>query len=66
MKTVKDPDEQKGAVEGTRPHDDGQGNQNAPGLDEGGLPNDPIAIGQDVPEQTKTRARGRERLRAQG
>ena len=48
MKTVKDPDEQKGAVEGTRPHDDGQGNQNAPGLDEGGLPNDPIAIGQDV------------------
>jgi len=48
MKTVKDPDVQKGAVEGTRPHDDGQGNPNAPGLDEGGLPNDPIAIGQDV------------------
>jgi hypothetical protein len=48
MKTVKDQDERKGAVEGTDPDDGGQGNPNAPGLDEGGLPNDPVAIGQDV------------------
>jgi hypothetical protein len=48
MKIVKDPDAQKGAVEGTRPDDASQGNPNAPGLDEGGLPNDPVAIGQDV------------------
>jgi hypothetical protein len=48
MKTVKDPDEQKGAVEGTQPNDPGEGNPNAPGLDEGGLPNDRVAIDQDV------------------
>ncbi len=48
MKDVKDPDEQKGAVEGNRPFDGGQGNQNAPGLDDTGLPNDPVAIAQDV------------------
>ena len=48
MRSAKDPDEQKGAVEGTRPHDAGQGNPNAPGLDDAGMPNDPVAIGQDV------------------
>ena len=48
MKPKKDPDEQKGAVEGTHSQDAGQGNQNAPGLDESGLPNDPVAITQDV------------------
>jgi hypothetical protein len=48
MKSLKDPDEQKGAVEGNQPQDGGQANSNAPGLDEGGLPNDPVAIGQDV------------------
>jgi hypothetical protein len=48
MKAVKDPDECKGAVEGETPQDGGQGNPNAPGLDELGLPNDPIAIEQDV------------------
>jgi hypothetical protein len=48
MKDVKDPDEQKGAVEGNRPFDGGQGNPNAPGLDDTGLPNDPVAIAQDV------------------
>jgi hypothetical protein len=39
-----DSDLQKGAVEGP----DGQGNPNAPGLDENGLPNDEVAIAQDV------------------
>jgi hypothetical protein len=48
MKSLKDPDEQKGAVEGNQPQDGDQGNPNAPGLDEAGLPNDPVAIGQDV------------------
>ena len=47
MKSTKDPDEQKGAVESTRPQDASQG-KNAPGLDESGLPNDPVAITQDV------------------
>jgi hypothetical protein len=38
-----------GAVEGDRPTDrPNQGNPNAPGLDENGMPNDPIAICEDV------------------
>jgi hypothetical protein len=40
-----DSDLHKGAVEGPP---DGQGNSNAPGLDENGLPNDEVAIAQDV------------------
>ena len=42
-------DEHMGAVEGDRPTDrPQQGNENAPGLDDQGLPNDPIAICEDV------------------
>jgi hypothetical protein len=48
----KDPSEagdHLGAVEGDRPTDrPNQGNPNAPGLDENGLPNDPVAISEDV------------------
>ena len=40
-----DSDLHKGAVEGLP---DGQGNENAPALDENGLPNDEVAIAQDV------------------
>ena len=40
-----DSDLHKGAIEGPP---DGEGNPNAPGLDEGGLPNDEVAIAQDV------------------
>jgi hypothetical protein len=43
-----DPDVTKGAIEGNRPEEGGQGNDNAPGLDERGLPNDPVAIAEDV------------------
>jgi len=43
-----DPDTHKGAVEGDRPTDPGQGNANAPALDENGLPDDPVAITEDV------------------
>jgi hypothetical protein len=36
-------------VEGDRPSDcPQQGNRNAPGLDDQGLPNDPVAIAEDV------------------
>ena len=42
-------DEHIGAVEGDRPSDcPQQGNSNAPGLDDQGLPNDATAIAQDV------------------
>ena len=44
-----DGDEHMGAVEGDRPGDQpNQGNRNAPGLDENGMPNDPIAICEDT------------------
>jgi hypothetical protein len=42
-------DEHEGAVEGDKPTDrPNQGNENAPGLDEQGLPEDCDAIAQDV------------------
>lgn len=38
-----------GAVEGDRPTDvPNQGNRNAPGVDENGLPNDPVATSEDA------------------
>jgi len=40
-----DADMRKGAVEGAP---DDQGNANAPALDEDGLPNDEVAIAEDV------------------
>jgi hypothetical protein len=43
-----DADEHIGAVETDRPTDVGQGNRNAPALDDQGLPNDPIAICEDA------------------
>jgi hypothetical protein len=44
-----DPDQYKGAVEGDRPTDEQQGNENAPGaLDSNGMPRDKVAIAEDV------------------
>jgi hypothetical protein len=42
-------DEHLGAVEGDRPTDrPQQGNENAPALDDEGMPNDPVRICEDV------------------
>lgn len=46
--TPTDPDRDKGAVEGDRPTDKQHYNRNAPALDDEGLPNDRIAIAEDV------------------
>ena len=44
-----DPDQDKGAVEGDRPTDKQQGNENAVrALDANGLPKDRVAIAEDV------------------
>lgn len=43
-----DPDLEKGAVEGPPNDSEAQGNANAPALDENGMPNDDVAICQDV------------------
>jgi hypothetical protein len=41
-------EEHIGAVEGDRPTDSpNQGNPNAPGLDQDGMPNDPVGTAQD-------------------
>jgi hypothetical protein len=46
--TRHDPDLEKGAREGPPNDDQTQGNRNAPALNEDGLPNDEIAIAEDV------------------
>ncbi|MGH9345917.1 MAG: hypothetical protein ACRD26_01510 [Vicinamibacterales bacterium] len=43
-----DPDLSKGAIEGPPNDEHVHGNRNAPALDEDGLPNDEIAICEDV------------------
>ena len=45
---VSDDDEHIGAVEGDRPTDlPNQGNPNAPGVDDDGMPNDPVGTAED-------------------
>ncbi len=46
--TREDPDLSKGAMEGPPGNPQHEGNANAPGLDENGMPNDEVAIAQDV------------------
>ena len=43
----KDQDEAKGAIESDK-SGEGQANENAPALDENGLPADPVKIAEDV------------------
>jgi hypothetical protein len=43
----KDPDIHKGAIEGDRPGDEQLGNPHGDGVDENGLPDDPIATAED-------------------
>lgn len=47
MKQRDDPAAHKGAVEGDRPTDVQTGNPHGDGLNEDGLPDDPIAIAED-------------------
>ena len=46
-KQGKDQDVHKGAIEGDRPTDEQQGNPHGDGVDEQGLPDDPIASAED-------------------
>ena len=43
-----DPDMHKGAIEGDRPDDEQMGNPQGDGIDDEGLPDDPIASAQDA------------------
>jgi hypothetical protein len=42
-----DPDVHKGAIEGDRPTDEQQSNPHGDGVDENGMPNDPVATAED-------------------
>lgn len=46
--STNDPDIHKGAIEGDRPTDEQMGNPNGDGIDDEGLPDDPIASAQDA------------------
>ena len=48
----------KGAVEGDRPTDEQQGNPNGDGVDENGLPDDPVAIAEDVEGANEDESQG--------
>lgn len=43
-----DPDVHKGAIEGDRPNDEQQSNPHGDGLNEEGLPDDPVATAEDA------------------
>ena len=43
-----DPDVHKGAIEGDTPTDEQIGNPNGDGVDENGMPDDPVATAEDV------------------
>lgn len=47
IKMRDDNDIHKGAIEGDRPGDEQQGNPHGTGLDDEGLPDDPIATSED-------------------
>ncbi|PYR07282.1 MAG: hypothetical protein DMF99_23340 [Acidobacteria bacterium] len=42
-----DPDVHKGAIEGDRPDDEQLGNPHGDGINDDGLPDDPLAIAED-------------------
>jgi hypothetical protein len=46
-KQMNDPAAHKGAIEGDRPGDEQQGNPNGAGVNDQGMPDDPVASAQD-------------------
>jgi len=53
-----DPDVHKGAIEGDRPTDEQQGNPHGDGLNDDGLPNDPVATAQDALGANEDKSQG--------
>jgi hypothetical protein len=47
-KQQNDPDVHKGAIEGDKPGDEQIGNPSGDGVDENGLPDDPVATAEDA------------------
>ena len=53
-----DPDVHKGAIEGDRPDDEQIGNPNGDGVNDEGLPDDPIATAEDEIGATEDESQG--------
>jgi hypothetical protein len=53
-----DPDVHKGAIEGDRPTDEQIGNPHGDGINDDGLPDDPIAIAEDVEGANEDQSQG--------
>ena len=58
IKQRDDQDVHKGAVEGDRPGDEQIGNPNGPGVNEDGLPDDPIATAEDAEGANEDESQG--------
>jgi hypothetical protein len=58
IKQQDDPDIHKGALEGDRPEDEQQGNPHGDGVDEDGLPDDPIASAEDAEGANADKSQG--------
>jgi hypothetical protein len=55
---LNNPDAKKGAIEGDRPTDEQQGNPHGDGLNQDGLPDDPVAIAEDVIGANEDKSQG--------
>jgi hypothetical protein len=56
--TRNDPDSKKGAIEGDRPSDEQQGNPHGDGINQDGLPDDPIATAEDAIGANEDKSQG--------
>ena len=57
-KQQNDPDVHKGAIEGDKPGDEQIGNPHGDGINDDGLPDDPVAIAEDVEGANADETRG--------
>lgn len=53
-----DPDVHKGAIEGDRPNDEQIGNPHGDGVDDEGLPDDPVATAEDAIGANEDKSQG--------
>jgi hypothetical protein len=58
LKQQDDPDVHKGAIEGDRPNDEQIGNPHGDGVNDDGLPDDPIAIAEDALGANEDKSQG--------
>jgi hypothetical protein len=58
IKQQHDNDVHKGAIEGDRPGDEQLGNPHGDGLDDQGLPDDPVATAEDVIGANEDKSQG--------